>query len=226
MDPPFRECHGFMNLHRLRLWDNTGMGMGWQMATPEKTMPIDEHAWHLTHGNHINCTTFVQVPSLFDFPLSLLPQANHFFYVPITSSVNYTPHGINQCPAITYQEVLFVHKIGTLHTQYSLTQPQLPGVQLQQLPSISISFPELIFSSIAHIKSHGTHLRQFSGHHQFSSSIMEQPSEKLRQPLLPASSLIALIRPVDLGARQGNKGSSISRKKKQLIVLPRQGNEC
>jgi hypothetical protein len=44
MDPPFRECNGFMNLHRLRLWDNTGMGMGWQIATPEKPMPIDEHA--------------------------------------------------------------------------------------------------------------------------------------------------------------------------------------
>jgi hypothetical protein len=35
--------------------------------------------------------------------------------------------------------------IGALHTQYSLTQPQLSGVQLQQLLSTSISFPELIF---------------------------------------------------------------------------------
>jgi hypothetical protein len=63
------------------------------------------------------------------------------------------------------------------HTQYSLTQPQLPRVQSQHLPSTSISFPKLIFTSIARIKSHGTHLRQYCGHHQFSSSIMEQPSE-------------------------------------------------
>jgi hypothetical protein len=82
----------------------------------------------------------------------------------------------------------------TLHTQYSLTQPQLPGVQLQQLFSTSISFPELIFTSIARIKSHGTHLQQYCSHHQFSSSIMEQSSEKLRQPSLPAPPLIALIR--------------------------------
>jgi hypothetical protein len=63
------------------------------------------------------------------------------------------------------------------HTQYSLTQPQLPRVQLQHLPTTSISFPEFIFTSITHIKSHGTHLQQYCGHHQFSSSIMEQPSE-------------------------------------------------
>jgi hypothetical protein len=63
------------------------------------------------------------------------------------------------------------------HTQYSLTQPQLPRVQLQHFSSTSISFPELIFTLIAHIKSHGTHLWQYCGHHQFSSSIMEQPSE-------------------------------------------------
>jgi hypothetical protein len=63
------------------------------------------------------------------------------------------------------------------HTQYSLTQPQLPRVQSQHLPSTSISFPELIFTSIACIKSHGTHLQQYCSHHQFSSSIMEQPSE-------------------------------------------------
>jgi hypothetical protein len=44
------------------------------------------------------------------------------------------------------------------HTQYSLTQPQLPRVQSQHLPSTSISFPELIFTSITCIKSHGTHL--------------------------------------------------------------------
>jgi hypothetical protein len=56
----------------------------------------------LTHRNHINCTTFVQVTSLFNFPPSLLPQADHSFHVPIASSVNSTPHGIDQCPAITY----------------------------------------------------------------------------------------------------------------------------
>jgi hypothetical protein len=97
--------------------------------------------------------------------LSLLPQANHSFYVLIASSVNSTPHGINQRPAITYQKVLFIHKIGALHTQYSLTQPQLTGVQLQQLLSTSISFPELIFTPIACIKSHGTHLWQYCSHH-------------------------------------------------------------
>jgi hypothetical protein len=63
------------------------------------------------------------------------------------------------------------------HTQYSLTQPQLPRVQSQHLPSTSISFPKLIFTSIARIKSHGTHLWQYFGHHQISSSIMEQPLE-------------------------------------------------
>jgi hypothetical protein len=42
----------------------------------------------------------------------------------------------------------FVHKIGALHTQYSLTQPQLPGVQSQPLPSTSISFPKLIFTQL------------------------------------------------------------------------------
>jgi hypothetical protein len=51
-----------------------------------------------------NRTTLVS--SLFDFPSSLLPQANHSFHIPITLSVNYTPHGIDQHPAITSQEVL------------------------------------------------------------------------------------------------------------------------
>jgi hypothetical protein len=54
-------------------------------------------------------------------------------------------------------------------------------------------FPELNFTSIACTKSHGIHLWQYCSHHQSSSSIMEQPSEKLRQPLLPAPPLIALI---------------------------------
>jgi hypothetical protein len=102
---------------------------------------------------------------LFDFPSSLLPHANHSFHALIASSVNSTPHGIDQHPAITNQEVLFVHKIGALHTQYSLTQPQLPGVQSQQLLSTSISFPKLIFTSIARIKSHGTHLPQYCSHY-------------------------------------------------------------
>jgi hypothetical protein len=52
------------------------------------------------------------------------------------------------------------------YTQYSLTQPQLPGVQLQQLPSTSVSFLKLIFTLIACIKSHGTHLQQYCSHHQ------------------------------------------------------------
>jgi hypothetical protein len=63
------------------------------------------------------------------------------------------------------------------HTQYSLTQPQLPRVQSQHLPSTSISFPELMFTLITRIKSHGTHLWQYCSHHQFSSSIIEQPLE-------------------------------------------------
>jgi hypothetical protein len=88
---------------------------------------IDEHAWCLTHRNCINCTTFVQVTSLFDFPPSLLPQVNHSFHIPIVSSLNSTPHGIDQHPAITYQEVLCPQDWCPTHTQYSLTQPQLPG---------------------------------------------------------------------------------------------------
>jgi hypothetical protein len=71
-----------------------------QFDDKEKT--VDEHASHLTHRNHINHTTFVQVTSLFNFPLSLLPQADHSFHVSIASLVNSTPHGINQCPAIIY----------------------------------------------------------------------------------------------------------------------------
>jgi hypothetical protein len=66
---------------------------------------------------------FVQVTSLFNFPPSLLPQANHSFHVPIALSVNSTPHGIDQHPAITYQEVLCPQDWHPTHTQYSLTQP-------------------------------------------------------------------------------------------------------
>jgi hypothetical protein len=46
---------------------------------------------------------------LFEFQVystSLLPQANHSFHIPITLSANYRPHGIDQRPAITSQEVL------------------------------------------------------------------------------------------------------------------------
>jgi hypothetical protein len=123
----------------------------WAALSGFKSHLSDEHAWRLTHGNCINCTTFVQVTSLFDFPLSLLPQADHSFHIPTVSSVNSTPHGINQHPAITYQEVLCPQDWHPTHTQYSLTQPQLPGVQLQQLLLTSINFPELIFTLIAHI---------------------------------------------------------------------------
>jgi hypothetical protein len=63
------------------------------------------------------------------------------------------------------------------------------------IATTSISLPKLIFTSIVCIKSHGTHLQQqYCSHHQFSSSIMEQPSEKLQQPLLPVPPLITLIR--------------------------------
>jgi hypothetical protein len=55
----------------------------------------DEHAWHITHENRINRTTFIRVSSLFDFPPSLLPQADHFFHILITLSANYRPHGID-----------------------------------------------------------------------------------------------------------------------------------
>jgi hypothetical protein len=39
-----------------------------------------------------------------------------------------------------------------------------------------------------------THLWQYCGYHEFSSLIIEQPSEKSQQPSLPAAPLIALIR--------------------------------
>jgi hypothetical protein len=37
---------------------------------------------------------------------SLLPQADYYLHILITTSVNYTPDGIDQCPVITSQEVL------------------------------------------------------------------------------------------------------------------------
>jgi hypothetical protein len=78
-------------------------------------------------------------PIMFKFQV-YLTSFHHYYnrlitlpHVAITSPVNYTPHGIDQCPVITSRSS-FVHKIGTPHTQYSLTQPQLPRVQLRRLP--------------------------------------------------------------------------------------------
>jgi hypothetical protein len=123
----------------------------------------DEHASCLTHGNRINRTTFVQVSSLFDFPSSLLPQADHSFHIPITTIHHMALINALQLPLKKF----FCPQDWCLtHTQYSPTQPQLSGVQLQQLPSTSISFPKLIFTSIACIKGHGAHSWQYCGHHQ------------------------------------------------------------
>jgi hypothetical protein len=109
---------------------------------------------------------------------------HHYYHRPITLSTFQLPYQ----PAIDHMASINALRLPLkkffcpqdqclTHTQYSLTQPQLPRVQSQHLPSTSISFPELIFTSITCIKSHGTHLRQYCSHHQFSSSIMEQPSE-------------------------------------------------
>jgi hypothetical protein len=109
---------------------------------------------------------------------------HHYYHGPITLSTFQLPHQ----PTIDHMALINALRLPLkkffclqdwrlTHTQYSLTQPQLPRVQSQHLPLTSISFPELIFTSIACIKSHGTHLWQYCGHHQFSSSIMEQPSE-------------------------------------------------
>jgi hypothetical protein len=96
----------------------------------------------------------------------------HYYHRPITLSMFQLFHQstLHHMVSINTLQLpikkFFVHKIGApTHTQYSLTQPQLSGVQSQQLFSTSISFPKLIFTSIAHIKSHGTHLRQYFSHH-------------------------------------------------------------
>jgi hypothetical protein len=124
----------------------------------------------------------IALPS-FEFQV-YLSSLHHYYHRPITLSTFRLPYQ----PPIDHMALINALRLPLkkffcpqdwrlTRTQYSLTQPQLPRVQLQHLSSTSISFPELIFTSIAHIKSHGTHLQQYCGHHQFSSSIMEQPLE-------------------------------------------------
>jgi hypothetical protein len=126
------------------------------MSTPD-TLPME--------------ITLIALP-LFKFQV-YSTSLRHYYHRPITLSTFqllhqsqlYTPwHQSTPCDYLSRSS--FVHRIGALHTHNSLTQPQLPGVQLQHLSSTSISFPKLIFTSIAHVKSHGTHLRQYCGHHQ------------------------------------------------------------
>jgi hypothetical protein len=73
--------------------------------------------------------------------------------------------------------------------------PSYPEFNCNNFFQLLSVFPKFIFTSIACIKSHGTHLQQYCGHHQFSSSIIKQASKKLQRPLLLALPLIALIRP-------------------------------
>jgi hypothetical protein len=126
--------------------------------------------------------TLIALPS-FKFQV-YLTSLHHYYHRPITLSTFRLLHQ----PTMDHMALINTLRLPLkksfcpqdwrlTHTQYSLTQPQLPRVQSQHLSSTSISFPKLIFTSIAHIKSHGTHLQQYCGHHQFSSSIMEQPLE-------------------------------------------------
>jgi hypothetical protein len=106
-----------------------------------------------------------------------LSSLHHYYHRPITLSTFQLPYQ----PTIDHMALINALQLPLKKffcpQDWRLTQPQLPRVQLQHLPSTSISFPEFIFTSITCIKSHGTHLRQYCSHHQFSSSIMEQPSE-------------------------------------------------
>jgi hypothetical protein len=106
-----------------------------------------------------------------------LTSLHHYYHRPITLSTFQLPYQ----PTIDHMALINALQLPLKKffcpQDWRLTQPQLPRVQLQHLPSTSISFPEFIFTSITCIKSHGTHLRQYCSHHQFSSSIMEQPSE-------------------------------------------------
>jgi hypothetical protein len=108
---------------------------------------------------------------LFKFQVYSTP-LHHYYHRPITLSTFQLPYQ----PTIDHMALINTLRLPLkkffcpqdwclTHTQYSLTQPQLPRVQLQHLPSTSISFPELIFAPIVCIKSHGTHLQQYCGHH-------------------------------------------------------------
>jgi hypothetical protein len=102
---------------------------------------------------------------------------HHYYHRPITLSTFQLPYQ----PTIDHMALINALQLPLKKffcpQDWCLTQPQLPRVQSQHLLSTSISFPKFIFTSIACIKSHGTHLRQYCSQHQFSSSIMEQPSE-------------------------------------------------
>jgi hypothetical protein len=66
-----------------------------------------------------------------------IPQAGHPFHIPITLSVNYTPHGIDQRPAITSQEVLL--SIGL--APYTCTvQPHTALVTRSSIATSSLDF--------------------------------------------------------------------------------------
>jgi hypothetical protein len=135
---------------------------------------VDEHAWRLTHGNCINCTTFVRVSSLFDFSLSLLPQADHPFHILITLSVNYTPHGIDQRPAITSQEVLL--SIGLV--PYTRTvQPHTASVTRSSIAVSSINFYQFPRAYFHFNRTHQESWDPLTAVLRPSSIIMKQLSE-------------------------------------------------
>jgi hypothetical protein len=135
---------------------------------------VDEHAWCLTHGNCINRTTFVQVSSLFDFPSSLLPQAGHPFHIPIALSVNHTPHGIDQRPAITSQEVLL--SIGL--APYTRTvQPHTASVTRSSIAASSFDFCQFPRAYFHFSCMHQESWDPLMAGLRPSSIIMKQPSE-------------------------------------------------
>jgi hypothetical protein len=95
---------------------------------------------------------------------------HHYYHRPITLSTfrllhQPTMHHIASINALRLplKKFFCLQDWCLTYTQYSLTQPQLPRVQLQQIPSISMSFPELNFTSIAYIKSHETYSWQYFG---------------------------------------------------------------
>jgi hypothetical protein len=111
----------------------------WKKATGFGSFSLcydDEHAWRLTHGNCNNRTTFVQVSSLFDFPLSLLPQADHFI-----SQLYTTWHRSMPCDYLSRSS--FVHRIGALHTHstasHSLSYPEFNRSIFPRLLSVFLS---------------------------------------------------------------------------------------
>jgi hypothetical protein len=98
----------------------------------------------------------------------------HYYHRPITLSVNYTPHGINQRPAITSQEVLL--SIGLV--PYTRTvQPHTASVTRGSIATSSLDFCQFPRAYFYFNRTHQESWDPLMAVLQPSSIIMKQLSE-------------------------------------------------